>query len=87
MAQLGIVQQRDPALCALRLRTVGGDLTTAQLRTIISVAERYGQGNVHLSSRQGAEIHGVLKTDAAAAIAELAAGGVSSDGPMPCCQR
>jgi len=77
VAQLGIVKQRDPALCALRLRTVGGDLTTAQLRTIISVAERFGQGKVHLSTRQGVEIHGVLKSDAEAAIAELAAGGVS----------
>lgn len=77
MAQLGIVKQRDPELCALRLRAVGGDLTTEQLGTIIEVAERFGQGEVHLSTRQGVEIHGVAKTDAEAAIAELAAGGVS----------
>ncbi len=77
MATLGIVKQRDPELCALRLRAVGGDLTTDQLRTIIAVAERFGEGRVHLSTRQGVEIHGVAKTDAEAAIAELAAGGVS----------
>ncbi len=77
MATLGIVKQRDPDLCALRLRTVGGDLTTEQLRTIIAVAEGYGEGQVHISTRQGMEIHGVDKTRAEAAIAELAAGGVT----------
>lgn len=77
MATLGIVKQRVPELCALRLRAVGGDLTTQQLQTIIAVAERFGEGQVHLSTRQGVEIHGVAKADAEEAIAELTAGGVS----------
>lgn len=77
MASLGIVKQRNPELCALRLRAVGGDLTTEQLRTVIAVAEKYGEGKVHLSTRQGIEIHGVRKADAETAIAHLAAGGVS----------
>lgn len=77
MATLGIVKQRDPQLCALRLKSVGGDLTTAQLRTIIGVAERYGRGEVHLSTRQGVEIHGVAKADAEGAIGVLTAGGVA----------
>ncbi|MBN2451499.1 MAG: 4Fe-4S dicluster domain-containing protein [Lentisphaeria bacterium] len=77
MATLGIVKQRHPDLCALRLKAVGGDLTTDQWRTIIRVADRFGQGKVHLSTRQGVEIHGVAKADAETAIAELAAGGVA----------
>lgn len=77
VATLGIVKQRIPELCALRLRAVGGDLTTEQLRTIIAVAERFGQGQVHLSTRQGVEIHGVTKANAEEAIAALSAGGVS----------
>ncbi|MCK5805553.1 MAG: 4Fe-4S binding protein [Lentisphaeria bacterium] len=77
MAQLGIVKQRNPELCALRLRVVGGDLTTEQLRTIIAVAEKYGEGKVHLSTRQGVEIHGIAKADGDAAIDELGKGGVT----------
>ncbi|MBT3291070.1 MAG: 4Fe-4S binding protein [Victivallales bacterium] len=76
MATLGIVKQRNPDLCALRLKAIGGDLTTEQLRTIVGVAERYGEGKVHVSTRQGMEIHGVEKARAEEAIAQLAAGGV-----------
>lgn len=77
MATLGIVKQRDPELCALRLRTVGGDLTSEQLQTIIQVAGRFGKGKVHISTRQGIEIHGVAKGDAEAAIEALTQGGVT----------
>lgn len=52
-----IVQQKQPERCALRLKAVGGNLTIGQLRTIAQVADEYGAGGVHLSTRQGVEIH------------------------------
>jgi dissimilatory sulfite reductase (desulfoviridin) alpha/beta subunit len=55
---------------------VGGNLTTDQLRTIAKVAEKYGAGGVHLSTRQGVEIHHIRDEDLVAATAELAAGNV-----------
>jgi dissimilatory sulfite reductase (desulfoviridin) alpha/beta subunit len=71
-----VVQQKQPGVSALRLKAVGGNLTTAQLRTIADVADKYGSGEVHLSTRQGIEIHHIADQDLQAATAELAAGGV-----------
>ena len=71
-----IVQQKQPGFSALRLKAVGGNLTTDQLRTIVSVADKYGAGWIHLSTRQGVEIHHIRDEDLEVATAELAAGGV-----------
>lgn len=71
-----IVQQKQAGYSALRLKAVGGNLTTAQLRTITSVADKYGASWIHLSTRQGVEIHHIHDKELAAAAAELAAGGV-----------
>ena len=71
-----IVQQKQPKRCALRLKAVGGNLTTGQLRTIAQVADEYGAGGVHLSTRQGVEIHHIRDEDVQDAAAKLAAGGV-----------
>ena len=40
----------------MRLKSVGGHFTAAQLNTVRQVADRYGKGYVHLTSRQGIEI-------------------------------
>ncbi|MFH1283823.1 MAG: Mov34/MPN/PAD-1 family protein [bacterium] len=59
LKKAGMIQQKQKKLFAMRLRTVGGDLTTAQLRKIAEVSDRYADGEVHLSTRQGVEIHNV----------------------------
>lgn len=41
---------------SLRLAVVGGNLTAKQLAKISEVAEKYGNGYVHLTSRQSVEI-------------------------------
>lgn len=71
-----IVQQKQPGYSALRLKAVGGNLTTEQLRTITGVADKYGASWIHLSTRQGVEIHHIRDEDLEAAAAELAAGDV-----------
>jgi anaerobic sulfite reductase subunit C len=70
------IRQKQKDYFALRLRTVGGDLTAAQLRAVAAVAERYGLGFAHLSTRQGVEIHNVRKEHLAAAQQELEAAGL-----------
>lgn len=79
----GLIRQRQKGYVALRLRAVGGEFTADQLRAIASVAERYGKGRLHLTMRQGIEIHSVLRVESRAAVEELAVAGVTmgADGP------
>lgn len=52
----GFMRQKQKNNFSLRLRVVGGNLTATQLATIAEVAEKYGDGHVHLTSRQSVEI-------------------------------
>ncbi len=74
--KVGMIQQRQKEYFAMRLRAIGGDLTAAQLRKIADVADRYGRSGVHLSTRQGVEIHYVHHTNLEQARQELASAGV-----------
>jgi dissimilatory sulfite reductase (desulfoviridin) alpha/beta subunit len=74
--KVGMIQQRQKEYFAMRLRAIGGDLTTEQLRKIAEVADRYGRSGVHLSTRQGVEIHYVHHTNLEKARQELASAGV-----------
>jgi len=75
--KVGMIQQRQKEYFAMRLRAIGGDLTAKQLTKIAEVAERYGRGGVHLSTRQGVEIHYVHHSNLEKARAELASENVS----------
>ncbi len=74
--KVGMIQQRQKGYFAMRLRAIGGDLTAGQLRKIADVADRYGRGGVHLSTRQGVEIHYVHHTNLEWARQELELAGV-----------
>ena len=52
----GLMRQRQKDCFAMRLKSVGGHFTARQLDTIQKAAEKYGEGYVHLTSRQGIEI-------------------------------
>ena len=52
----GFMRQRQKDHFSMRLKSVGGHFTAAQLGTVQKVAEQYGKGYVHLTSRQGIEI-------------------------------
>ncbi|MCD7855403.1 MAG: 4Fe-4S binding protein [Clostridiales bacterium] len=52
----GFMRQKQKNRFSLRLKVVGGHLTSNQLLTIAETAEKYGEGYVHLTSRQGVEI-------------------------------
>lgn len=71
------IRQKQPGLFALRLRAVGGDLTATQIQAIATVAEQYGNGGIHITTRQGVEIHDVKKEDLTAAQAQLEASGLT----------
>lgn len=52
----GFMKQKQKDLFSLRLRTVGGTMTGDQLRALADLAERFGRGYVHITTRQGVEV-------------------------------
>lgn len=52
----GFMRQKQKNNFSLRLRTVGGHMSAEQLAKVAEVAEKYSEGYVHLTSRQGVEI-------------------------------
>ena len=52
----GFMRQKQKNNFSLRLRVVGGNVTAEQLAKIAEVSQKYGDGNVHLTSRQSIEI-------------------------------
>ena len=72
----GFMRQKQKNNFSLRLRVVGGNLTAVQLVAIAEVAEKFGDGHVHLTSRQSVEIPFVKLDQIDAVKAALAKGGV-----------
>ncbi len=79
----GIIRQKQKGYVALRLHAVGGEFDSAQMRAIAGVAEKYGRGRMHLSTRQGIEIHFVRVSEIGPAVRELESAGVTmgANGP------
>ena len=69
-------QKQKNNFFSLRLRVVGGNLTAEQLAKVAEVAENFGDGHVHLTSRQSVEIPFIKLEDIDAVKAALAEGGV-----------
>ncbi|MDR0621863.1 MAG: 4Fe-4S binding protein [Deltaproteobacteria bacterium] len=74
----GFMRQVQKDRFSLRIKVVGGNLTTGQLRTIAEVADRHGVGHVHLTSRQGLEIPFIELKDIETVKESLAAGSVDT---------
>ena len=69
------MRQKQKNNFSLRLACVGGTLTAENLRKIAEVAEKFGDGYVHLTSRQGVEIPFIKLNDIDDVTADLATGG------------
>ncbi|MDR1486574.1 MAG: 4Fe-4S binding protein, partial [Deltaproteobacteria bacterium] len=74
----GFMRQKQKDNFSLRLKVVGGNMTTAQLKTVIDVADAYGGGYVHFTSRQGLEIPFIKLADVEAVKTSLKEGGVDT---------
>ena len=53
----GIYGQRQPGVQMVRIKIPFGRLTVKQLLTISDIAEEYGSGNLHATTRQDIQIH------------------------------
>ncbi|MDO8603729.1 MAG: 4Fe-4S binding protein [Candidatus Omnitrophota bacterium] len=52
----GLMKQKEKDLFSLRLRIVGGFVNACQLVKLSEIADKYGKGHIHLTTRQGVEI-------------------------------
>jgi len=52
----GVITERNPDLCTVRVRLPAGRITTEQIRGIAAIAKKYGGGIVHMTTRQTVEI-------------------------------
>ncbi len=52
----GFLRQRQKDNFIVRFRSLAGNLTSEQLRQLADLADKYGKGYVHVTTRQGAEI-------------------------------
>jgi dissimilatory sulfite reductase (desulfoviridin) alpha/beta subunit len=85
----GFIKEQGRDLFLMRLRTIGGYLTSRDLENIARIASKYGRGEVHLTTRQGVEIPGVSLEKYQELIAEIRAlnllpGGLWSAGTLHC---
>jgi len=76
LKRVGIIAQNQKDTFLIRLRTVGGDLNAEELNAITRVSQKYGRGEVHLTTRQAVEIPFVNVDDLAAAREELEENGI-----------
>lgn len=74
----GFMKQKQKGYGSLRLQVVGGNLTAENIRTVSEVAEKYGRGYVHMTSRQGIEIPFINVEQLAEVKEALAKGGVKT---------
>lgn len=73
----GFLKQIQKDYFVVRLRVAGGNLTLAQLETIRGVAQKYGNGYIHLTTRQGVEIPFIHFDNIEAVRGELLEGGIN----------
>ncbi len=52
----GFMRQKQKNHFSVRIKVVGGNLTAANFVTISEIADKYGKGYIHLTSRQSVEV-------------------------------
>ncbi|MHB1033067.1 MAG: sulfurtransferase TusA family protein [Pirellulales bacterium] len=76
----GIYEQREAETYMLRVRLPAGAVLPHQMRTLAGVSRRYGNGILHITTRQDLQVHRVLLDDIHPALVELHAAGLSTKG-------
>jgi sulfite reductase (ferredoxin) len=76
----GVYEQRESGTYMLRARCPAGMVLPHQMRALAAVSRRYGNGVLHVTTRQDVQIHRVLLKDIHPALVELQAAGLSTKG-------
>lgn len=81
------MRQKQKGYFSLRLQVVGGNLSAENIRTVSEVADKYGKGYVHMTSRQGIEIPFIRFEDIEEVKEKLAEGGVKPGVCVKACRE
>lgn len=76
----GVYEQRQEHTYMIRIRCAAGGITPAQLKKTAELAQEYGSGEVHFTTRQEVQVHNVLVQDVLAVIRGLHTVGLSTRG-------
>jgi len=76
----GIYPQRQKGYLMQRVKLAAGVISAGQARTVGEVAERFGQGGIHLTTRGSMEIHWLRESDLAEVKRLMAGAGLTSRG-------
>ena len=76
----GIYEQRNEGTYMLRVRFPAGSVLPHQMRALASVSKKYGDGILHVTTRQDIQIHSVLLDGIYPALLELYDAGLSTKG-------
>lgn len=74
----GVYGQRQDGVMMIRAKLPGGIVTPAQLEALAKVAETYGGGKGHVTTRQNVQYHFVPTSDVEAALRILADAGITT---------
>ena len=77
---LGIYEQRESGTYMLRVRCAAGGMTPAHLRRLGEVSARWGNGLLHVTTRQEFQVHRVPLDSVLPALRSLAEAGLSTLG-------
>ena len=76
----GVYEQRQPDTYMIRIRCAAGGITPTQLKKASEIAEQYGSGEVHFTTRQEIQVHDVLIDGVMPVIRGLLTVGLSTKG-------
>ena len=76
----GVCAQRQVGVFMIRIRVPGGKATPVQLGCVANLADSYGHGSVHITTRGGLELHHVAIDNVPAIFAALADAGLTTKG-------
>ncbi|MFO7534907.1 MAG: sulfurtransferase TusA family protein [Kiritimatiellia bacterium] len=76
----GIYEQRRDGTFMVRARIPGGVLSAGQARALAALSRQYGNGKLHVTTRQDLQLHDVAIGDTAAAMRALLAAGLTCKG-------
>ena len=76
----GVYEQREAGTFMLRVRCPAGQILPHQMRTLARAAATYGNGVLHVTTRQDIQVHGAALDDVHPALVELYGAGLSCKG-------
>ncbi|MDK2917960.1 MAG: hypothetical protein PWQ37_693 [Candidatus Petromonas sp.] len=77
---MGIYEQRDLETYMVRTRIPSGIITLAQLKKISELADKYGNGYIHFTTRQDIQFHGITLKNTVHILEELLEVGIITRG-------